>query len=393
MAKKKVVLAYSGGLDTTCCIPWLKEHGFDEVVCFSANLGSEFTPEDLKVRGVQTGASKVYVQDLREEFARDFIMKGLKANAVYENKYLMATSYGRPLIAKYLVDIAKKEKAQYVAHGCSAKGNDQVRLDVTVKMLAPELKIIAPLRTWELTSRESEIDYANERKLPLKLTKKKIYSIDKNIWGVAIECGVLENLGNMCPEDAYMLSVSPEKAPAKPEFVEIEFVKGEPVALNGKKMDFLTLIEQLDVIAGKHGCGRTDMIEDRVVGIKSREVYEAPAGWCLVTAHKELEAMVLDRDVLAFKEMVGQKYAQLVYQGLWYSRLRESLDAFVQKTQERVTGSVTLKLYKGNIIIAKRESKYSLYKEKLATYGADDEYDRSDAEKFINLYAMPFIEK
>ena len=393
MAKKKVVLAYSGGLDTTCCIPWLKEHGFDEVVCFSANLGSEFTPEDLKVRGVQTGASKVYVQDLREEFARDFILKGLKANAVYENKYLMATSYGRPLIAKYLVDIAKKEKAQYVAHGCSAKGNDQVRLDVTVKMLAPELKIIAPLRTWELTSRESEIDYANERKLPLKLTKKKIYSIDKNIWGVAIECGVLENLGNMCPEDAYMLSVSPEKAPAKPELVEIEFVKGEPVALNGKKMDFLSLIEQLDVIAGRHGVGRTDMIEDRVVGIKSREVYEAPAGWCLVTAHKELEAMVLDRDVLAFKEMVGQKYAQLVYQGLWYSRLRESLDAFVQKTQERVTGSVTLKLYKGNIIVAKRQSKYSLYKEKLATYGADDEYDRSDAEKFINLYAMPFIER
>jgi len=393
MAKKKVVLAYSGGLDTTCCIPWLKEHGFDEVVCFSANLGSEFTPEDLKVRGVKTGASKVYVQDLREEFAKDFILKGLKANAVYENKYLMATSYGRPLIAKYLVDIAKKEKAQYVAHGCSAKGNDQVRLDVTVKMLAPELKIIAPLRTWELTSRESEIDYATERKLPLKLTKKKIYSIDKNIWGVAIECGVLENLENMCPEDAYMLSVSPEKAPAKPELVEIEFVKGEPVALNGVKMDFLTLIEKLDVIAGRHGCGRTDMVEDRIVGIKSREVYEAPAGWCLINAHKELEAMVLDRDVLAFKEIVGQKYAQLVYQGLWYSRLRASLDAFVQKTQERVTGSVTLKLYKGNIIIAKRSSKYSLYKEKLATYGADDEYDRSDAEKFINLYAMPFIER
>ncbi len=230
------------------------------------------------------------------------------------------------------------------------------------------------------------VNYLNER-------AKFWYSIDKNIWGVAIECGVLENLHNMCPEDAYMLTVSPEKAPNKAEEVEIEFVKGVPVALNGTKMKFLDLIEKLDVIAGRHGVGRTDMIEDRVVGIKSREVYEAPAGWCLVKAHKELEALVLDRDTLAFKEIVAQKYAQLVYQGLWYSRLRTSLDAFVEKTQERVTGKIKLKLYKGNIIVAERESKYSLYKEKLATYGADDDYDRSDAEKFINLFAMPFIEK
>jgi len=389
---KKVVLAYSGGLDTTCCIPWLKDRGFD-VVCFSANLGSEFSPEDLKKRGKATGASKVYVTDLRKEFASDFLLPGLKANAVYENKYLLATSYGRPLIAKYLVDVAHREGAQYVAHGCSAKGNDQVRLDVTVKLLDPKLKIIAPLREWELTSRESEIDYAKQRKLPIKLTKEKIYSIDLNIWGVAIECGVLENLENEPPEDAYMLSRAIDKTPDRPEYVSIDFVKGVPVALNGKKMDFVTMLESLNAIAGKHGVGRTDMIEDRVVGIKSREVYEAPAGWCLVTAHRELEAVVLDRDTLAFKDMVAQKYAALVYQGLWYSRLRESLDAFVEKTQERVTGRITLKLFKGNIMIAKRQTKYSLYKESLATYGDEDTYDRKNAEAFINLFAQPFIEK
>lgn len=390
---KKIVLAYSGGLDTTCAIPWLKENGFDEVICFSANLGSEFTPEDLKERGIATGASKVYVEDLQEELAKDFLIPGLKANAIYENKYLLATAYGRPLIAKRLVEIAKQEGAEYIGHGCSAKGNDQVRLDVTSKMLAPELKIVAPLRYWELLSREAEIDYAKERNLPIKLTKEKIYSIDKNIWGVAIECGVLEDLANEPPEDAYMLTKPLSEAPDTPEYVEIEFEKGVPVGLNGNKMGFVALLEELNEIAGKHSIGRTDMIEDRIVGIKSREVYEAPAGWCLIQAHKDLEAVVLDKETLAFKEIVSQKYAQLVYQGLWYSRLKDSLDAFVEKTQERVTGTIKLKLFKGNIMIASRQTPYALYKEALATYGDEDEFVRENAEAFIDLFAMPFIEK
>ena len=393
MGKKKIILAYSGGLDTTCAIPWLKDNGYDEVICFSANLGSEFSPEDLKKRGLETGASKVIVKDLREELAQDFLIPGLKANLVYENKYLLATAYGRPLIAKYLVDCAHEEGVNTVGHGCSAKGNDQVRLDVTVKMLDSKLEIVAPLRYWELSSRESEIEYAEKKKLPIKLTKEKIYSIDQNIWGIAVECGALEDLANATPDDSYVMCNRIEDTPDEAEFVSIEFEKGVPVALNGKKMSFLDITEELNEVAGKHGIGRTDMIEDRIVGIKSREIYEAPAGWTLIQAHKDLESVVLDRETLAFKEIVALKYSQMLYQGLWYTRLRESMAAFVDKTQEKVTGIVTMKMYKGNLIVTSRETPYSMYRMSMATYGDEDEYVRENAEAFIDLYAMPFLEK
>jgi len=388
---KKVVLAYSGGLDTSCAIHWFKEQGF-EVICFSANLGSEFSPEDLKKRSIKTGAAKIYVYDLRKEFADKYILPALKANAIYEGKYVLSTALGRPLIAKHLVDVAKKENAEFVAHGCTGKGNDQVRIDTTVKILNSKLKIIAPLREWHLTSRDSEIEYAKKNGIPIKATKDKIYSIDKNIWGVAIEAGILEDLKNEPNEDAYILTTSLYNAPAKSESVKIEFVKGVPVALNGKKKSFLEIIEILNKIGGKHAIGRTDMVEDRTVGIKSREVYEAPAAWILLQAHKELESLVLEKETLYFKELVSLKYSQLVYQGLWFTKIKESLEAFIEKTQDKVTGSITLKLYKGNIIVSKRESKYSLYKKELATYGEKDSFKREDALGFINIFSMPFME-
>ncbi|UCG34667.1 MAG: argininosuccinate synthase [Candidatus Omnitrophota bacterium] len=387
---KKIVLAYSGGLDTSCCIAYLLEKGY-EVVCFSANLGSEFSPSDLKKRAIASGASKIYIKDLRWEFAKQFVLPSLKANAVYEGKYVLSTALGRPLIAKYLVEVAKKEKANVIAHGCTAKGNDQVRFDTTVKILNPRIKIVAPLREWHLTSRESELEYAKSKKLPITATKEKIYSIDKNIWGVSIEAGILENLNNEPKDDAYFMTQSLLKAPNKPEYINITFEKGIPAALNNKKMDLVSLIEKLNQIGGRHGIGRTDLIEDRTVGIKSREVYEAPAAWVLIAAHKELESLVLDKETLYFKEIVGLKYAQLVYQGLWFSKLRESLDAVVQNTQEPVSGKITLKLYKGNIIIAKRNSKNSLYKKELATYGKKDKFDKTSAEGFINIFSMPFV--
>jgi len=387
---KKIVLAYSGGLDTTCAIPWLKERGF-EVVCFSADLGSEFSPQDLKKRAIATGASKIYVKDLRKEFAEEYILPALKANAVYEGKYAMATALGRPLIGKYLVETAHQVGAQYVAHGCTGKGNDQVRIELAVKILDPRLKIIAPLREWELTSRESEVDYAKKLRLPIKATKEKIYSIDKNIWGVSIEAGILEDLRNSPKEDAFLLTRPLEKTPDKAQIVKIGFVKGRPISLNGKAMDLPAIIARLNVVGGKHCIGRTDCVENRTVGIKSREIYEAPAAWILLTAHKELERMVLDRDSLNFKEIIALQYSQMVYQGLWFSALKKSLDAFIAATQKNVTGSVALKLLKGNIILAGRESKYSLYKRELATYGAGDTFERTDAKGFINITAMPYI--
>jgi argininosuccinate synthase len=388
--KKKVVLAYSGGLDTSCVVAYLKDLGFD-VVCFSANLGSEFSPSDLRKRAQQTGVSKIYIKDLREEFVNDYIVPALKANAVYENKYVLSTALGRPLIAKHLVDVAKQEKAGFVSHGCSGKGNDQVRFEVTVKMLGRGLGIIAPLREWDLTSRESEIEYAKKKKIPIKATKEKIYSIDKNIWGVSIEAGILEDLANEPKESAYIMTKSLNEAPLKAECIEIEFEKGVPVKLNGKKKSFLSIIEELNKIGGRHCIGRTDLVEDRTVGIKSREIYEAPAAWILIKAHKELESLVLDKDTISFKEIVSLKYSQLLYQGLWFSKLKKSLDAFIESTQAVVSGKITLKLYKGNIIISKRVSKNSLYKKELATYGEGDKFDSSDAKGFINIFSMPYI--
>lgn len=387
---RKIVLAYSGGLDTSCVLAYLKDKGFD-VICFSANLGSEFSPADLKERASKTGAVKIYIEDLRKEFADKYILPALKANAVYEDKYVLSTALGRPLIAKYLVDIARKEGAKYVAHGCSAKGNDQVRIDTTVKLLAPDLEIVAPLREWALTSRESEIEYAKEKGLPIAATKEKIFSIDKNIWGVSIEAGVLEDICNEPGEDAYILTKSLKDAPSAPQYVEIEFEQGVAVKIDGSKQSFQDIIEQLNNIGGRHAVGRTDLIEDRTVGIKSREVYEAPAAWILISAHRELESLTLDKGTLAFKKVIESQYSQLVYQGLWFSDLKESLDAFIEKTQNRVSGKITLKLYKGNIIAAKRSSKYSRYKINLATYGSKDKFDRSDAKGFINIFSMPYI--
>ena len=382
---KKVVLAYSGGLDTTCCAAYLKDQGF-KVVAFSANLGSEFSPAELKKMAKASGIAKIYIKDLQKEFANQYILASLKASAVYQNKYLLATALGRPLIAKYLVEVARKEKAKYVAHGCTAKGNDQVRIELAVRSLEPKLKVIAPLREWHLTSRNSELKYAKARKLPIKATKKKIYSIDKNIWGVSIEAGSLENLNNEPPEDAFILTQSLKKAPGEPQYLDIEFSKGKPIKLNGKSMDLVTLITKLNKIGGKHSIGRTDLVEDRTVGIKSREVYEAPAAWILHLAHRELESLTLDKASLYFKQLISLEYAKLVYQGFWFSKLKTSLDAAVEKMQAKVSGKISLKLYKGNIIITKRSSRHSLYRKDLATYGEGDKFDRSWAEGFIKIY-------
>ena len=387
---KKIVLAYSGGLDTSCCLKWLKDKGF-EVVCFSADLGSEFSPAELRKKIAKSKNVKICIKDLKKEFADDYILPALKAGALYQNKYLLNTALGRPLIAKYLVEVAKKEGASFVSHGCTAKGNDQVRIEVGVKALNPKLKIVAPLREWELTSRESEIAYAKKHKIPISVTKKKIYSIDQNIWGSSIEAGILEDLNNEPTEDAFVLTQSLSKAPLEPQLVTIEFKNGKPIKLNNKALDLVALIGKLNKIGGKHCIGRTDLVEDRVIGIKSREIYEAPAAWILYTAHKELENLVLDKETLYFKELVSLKYSQLVYQGLWFSTLKQSLDNFVDGTQSKVSGKITLKLCKGNIIISKRNSPFSLYKQELATYGKGDKFNRDWAQGFINIWSQPFI--
>lgn len=361
------------------------------MICFSANLGSEFSPAALRKKAKLSGVEAIYIKDLRKEFARDYILPALKAAAIYEGKYVLSTALGRPLIAKHLVDIACQTGASYVAHGCTAKGNDQLRLEAGVKALDPRLNIIAPLRLWDLTSRDAELAYARKKKIPIDATQDKIYSIDKNIWGVSIEAGVLEKLTNEPKDDAYILTQSPIQAPNKAQTVTISFEKGTPVKLNGKSLELVALIEQLNVIGGRYGIGRTDVVEDRTVGIKSREVYEAPAAWILHTAHRELEALTLDKETLWFKELVSLKYAQLIYQGLWFSHIKQSLDSFVEATQNVVSGEITLKLYKGNIIIAKRKSAFSLYKEKMATYGSKDAFNRNWAEGFINIWSMPFI--
>jgi len=386
---KKIVLAYSGGLDTTCAIKWLKDKGFD-VICFSAGLSSEYSSKDLKKRAIKSGASKIYIKDLRKEFAYKYILPSLKADAVYEGKYVLSTALARPLIAKALVDIAKIENARFVAHGCTGKGNDQVRFEVAIASLDKDLNIIAPLREWELKSRPDEIEYAKKHKLPIRVSYNKPYSIDKNIWGVSIEGGVLEDLDKEPPENSYYFIKPLKKVEDKELDISITFKNGVPLALNSKKLDLVNLIERLNYIGARFGIGRTDLIEDRVVGIKSREIYEAPAAWILIYAHKELENLTLDKDLLSFKEFVSNKYAQLIYQGLWFTNLREALDAFIEKTQNRVSGTITLRLYKGNIITVKRSSIYSLYKEELATYSEKDKFNRNLAEGFIRIFGMPY---
>jgi argininosuccinate synthase len=385
----KVVLAYSGGLDTSVILKWLKEKYNCQIIAFVADVGQGDDFAAIKKRAFKTGASKVIVQDLKEEFVREYVFPSLSANAIYEGKYLLATALSRPLIAKKMVEIAVKEKADAVAHGCTGKGNDQVRFEVTIMAKAPSLEILAPVREWELKSREEEIEYAKKHNIPLTVKKEKIYSIDKNLWGISIECGILEDPWREPPADAYQMTLAPEKAPNKATYVEIYFDKGIPKKINGENYTPVTLIEKLNKIGGVNGIGRADMIEDRLVGIKSREVYESPAGTILYLAHRELENLTLDRDTLHYKELISPRYAQLVYWGLWFSPLKEAFDAFINQAQEEVTGTVKLKLYKGNCIVVGRKSPHSLYKENLATYTLADVFDHQSAKGFIELWGLP----
>jgi len=386
---KKVVLAYSGGLDTSCAIKWLKDQGY-EVICFIADLGQGEDFEAIEKRGLAAGASKVYIEDLQDEFIEDFIIPALKANAIYEGKYLLATALGRPLIAKYLVEVAHKEKAEAVAHGCTGKGNDQVRLEVTIGILDPQLEIIAPVRVWEFKSREEEIEYCQNYNIPIDVTKKKPYSIDRNIWGTSIEAGVLEDLEQEPPEDVYLITKTPTSASTYPRYIEIYFEKGIPKKLDGKTYKLKTLINHLNEIGGFYGIGRSDLVENRLVGIKSRELYETPAATILYTTHKELESLVLDRELAHYKEIISLKYSELVYYGLWYSSLKEALDGFINATQKHVTGNIKLKLFKGSCVAVGRKSPYALYKKELSTYGKEDKFNQKLAEGFIKIWGMPY---
>ncbi len=389
MSKQKIVVAYSGGLDTSVMVHWLKKNYDAEIITFTGNLGQSKELEGLEEKALKSGASKVYIQDLTKEFLEDYAFQALKAGALYEEAYPMATSLGRPLLAKALVEIARKENATIVAHGCTGKGNDQVRFEVSVGALAPDIKCIAPLRTWEFKSREEEIDYAIANDIPVVATKNNPYSIDDNIWGTAIECGVLEDPMIEPPEDAFLHTVSPENAPDEPEIVTIEFEAGIPKSINGKEMDCISIVKLLNEIGGRNAIGRIDMIENRLVGIKSREIYEAPAATILHIAHKELERITLEKSVMHYKTLISHEYANLIYNGLWFSPLREALQAFVDKTQEKVTGLVKLKLYKGTIKISGRTSPFSLYDPALATYTVEDQFDHSASEGFIKIYGLP----
>ncbi|MCD6302160.1 MAG: argininosuccinate synthase [Anaerolineae bacterium] len=385
---KKCVLAYSGGLDTSVIVPWLRENYGCEVICVTADLGQGEELGGLEAKAMQSGASKIYIEDLRGEFVSDYIMPTLMAGAVYERTYLLGTSFARPLIAKRMVEIAELEGADAVAHGCTGKGNDQVRFELTFKALNPKLRVIAPWREWEIRSREDALAYAAAHNVPVSQTKRSIYSRDRNLWHISHEGGVLEDPWQEPPADMFVLTTAPEEAPDEPEYIEIDFRQGVPVRLNGTSMGGVELIEALNALGGKHGVGRVDMVENRLVGMKSRGVYETPGGTILHTAHQALEGLCLDRETLHYKDIIALRYAELIYNGRWFTPLRESLDAMVRKTQERVTGRVRLKLYKGNCTIAGRKSPYSLYREDFATFGADDVYDQADAEGFINLFGL-----
>ena len=389
MKKEKIAVAYSGGLDTSVIVKWLQEKYDADVITVTGNLGQQKELVGVADKAYKTGAKKVYIQDLKKEFVEDYIFPALKAGALYEHVYPMATSLGRPLLAKALVDVAKREKCTAVAHGCTGKGNDQVRFEVSVMALAPELKVLAPLREWEFKSREEEIAYCERHGIPVSATKKNPYSIDENIWGTAIECGILEDPMVEPPQDAYQRTVAPEDAPNKATYVSIEFKEGVPTGLNGKKMDGVSLIEELNTIAGANGIGRIDLVENRLVGIKSREVYEAPAAVTLHFAHRELERLTLDKEVFHYKSKLSDDYATLIYNGLWFSPLKKAMDGFIDETQKNVTGLVKVRMYKGNLTVGGRTSPYSLYDTQLATYTVDDTFDHSAAEGFIKIYGLP----
>ena len=391
MAKyNKVVLAYSGGLDTSIIIPWLKENYGCEVIAVAANVGQADELDGLEEKAIKTGASKIYIEDLQDEFVEDFIFPTLKAGAVYENSYLLGTSFARPVIAKRLVEIAKAEGADAICHGCTGKGNDQGRFELTIKAFAPTMPIIAPWRIWDIKSRDEEIDYAEAHNVPLKINRETNYSKDKNLWHLSHEGLDLEDPANEPKyDDILEMGVSPEKAPDEPTYLTLSFEKGIPVALNGEKMKGADLVKALNVLGGANGIGLADIVENRLVGMKSRGVYETPGGTILYHAHAVLETLCLDKATQHYKQQVALKFADLVYDGQWYTPLREALSAFVDKTQETVTGEVKLKLYKGNIINAGVMSPNSLYSEEIATFGEDDVYDQNDSAGFINLFGLP----
>ncbi len=390
MAKLRVLLAYSGGLDTSIIIPWLKENYDCDVVCMAGDVGQGEELEPLHEKAAKSGAEKLYIEDMKKEFVEDFIWPTLKAGAVYEGKYLLGTSFARPIIAKRLVEVAHKENCTAICHGATGKGNDQVRFELTIKAFDPFMKVIAPWRIWDIKSREDAIDYANARGIPVPVTKKKPYSMDKNIWHLSHEGGILENPAMEMPDDLLQTMVTPETAPDQPEYVEIAFEKGVPTAVNGEKLEAVSLLEKANEIAARNGVGIADLVENRLVGMKSRGVYETPGGTILYAAHSLLESITLDRATAHYKEQVAVRFAELVYDGMWFTPLREALSAFVDSTQQNVTGTVKLKLYKGNVTSAGIQSENSLYLEQIATFGDSKElYNHHDSEGFINLLGLP----
>ena len=389
MTKEKVVLAYSGGLDTSIIIPWLKENYDLDVIAVCIDVGQDDDMEEVKKKAIKTGAVKVYVEDAKEEFVGDYVFKALKANALYEEMYMLGTSLARPLMAKKLVEIAHKEQAKYICHGCTGKGNDQVRFEVGIASFDPSIKIIAPWRIWDIKSREDAIDYAKEKGVDVPVTKKKIYSVDKNIWHTSHEGGELEDPKNAHNIEMYSMVTPPEKAKDEPTYVEIYFNRGVPEKVNGKELSPVELLETLNKVAGENGVGVVDIVENRLVGMKSRGVYETPGGTVLYEAHKALETLTLDKLTLHCKQQLAQKYGEIAYDGLWFTTLREALDAFVDKTQENVTGTVKLKLYKGNIMNAGIDTENALYDEGISSFGASELYSHKDAEGFIKLFSLP----
>ena len=385
---RTIALAYSGGLDTSIIVPWLREHYDARVICVAADIGQGDELDGVKQKAIASGAAECYVEDLRQEYVRDFIFPTLRAGAVYNRKYLLGTSMARPLIAKKQVEVARAVGADALAHGCTGKGNDQVRFELTYMAFAPDLPVIAPWRIWDLRSREDCLAYAAAHGVPVAATAAKIYSRDRNIWHISHEGGVLEDPNSVPPKDLFMLTTDPADAPATPEDVTIGFEQGTPVSVNGTTLDPVALLETLNAIGGKHGVGRADIVEDRLVGMKSRGVYETPGGTLLYTAHSELEMLVLDRRTLAAKDLIAPRYADLVYEGRWWTTEREAYDAFVGATQSRVTGTVTLRLCRGTITIAGRKSDHALYDERFVTFGEDDVYEQSDAAGFIRLFGL-----
>ena len=388
--QNKIIVAYSGGLDTSVMVKWLSTKYDGEIIAVCGDLGQKAELEGLEEKALKTGASKYILVDLKKEFITDYVWKALKAGALYEGAYPMACAIGRPLLAKMLTDIAAQEGANIIAHGCTGKGNDQVRFEVGIQTLAPEVRIVAPLRTWEFKSREEEMEYAHLHNIPVKAKKDSPYSIDENLWGIAVECGVLEDPTMAPPEDAYQITVNPKDAPEEGEIISIKFEKGIPVSINGVFQDPVELVSELNKIGGRNGIGRMDLIENRVVGIKSREIYEAPAAVILHNAHHELEKLILDKETFRYKQDVSNKIANLIYDGLWFSLLFNSLMAFVDATQENICGEIVLELYKGNIKVLSRHSIFSMYSKELATYTSEDTFDHTASEGFLTIYGLPY---